>query len=197
MPTATAAVYGADGGALGPTMTRPKREDWTDWWPDEPTDPDQLLTRQQLVERAQAEGIDVTAQDIANWILRGHLPAGRLVRSGRALQARFPARYVDLLRATRAMQASGFKLNEVGPRLRRHYARQRRVSVVAVPVLGSSDTGYIRTGDAALTVDPALAEMLRGVARDHEQNYGAHIARIEIRLIDDRGHPLVMTVDID
>src|SRR5215218_2300035 len=51
-----------------------KRETWADWWPGHETDPDQLLTRQELADRAATEGIAVSAQEISNWQRAGILP---------------------------------------------------------------------------------------------------------------------------
>jgi len=137
-------VYGAIPGAIGSTMPdteneSPVREDWRDWWPDEPTDPERLLTRQELAEHAQAHGISITEQDIANWQSTGILPRGIGQRTGRTLRMLYPPRYLDLLRGVRELQHQGARLAVIGPLLRvRHTSRNRtrtapQTAAISVP----------------------------------------------------------------
>ena len=179
--------------------TNPTREDWTDWWPDEPTDVDELLTRQELVERAQAEGIDVTAQDVANWQAKGIVPRGLPHRIGRVVEMRYPPRYVELLRSVRGMQQSGLTLAELSPFLRLQYfgprPTTRQASVVAVPILNTDDVGHLRRGDAALAANDELAKTLLQIAHDYQEQFGGRITRVELNLIDEYGNPAKLAVD--
>lgn len=129
MATAIPTVYGAAPGAIGKSMPtngaeKQVREDWRDWWPDEPIDHEHLLNRQELVDRAQAHGVSISEQDIANWQSTGILPRGIGQRTGRTLQMLYPPRYLDLLRDVRELQRQGTRLAVIGPLLRvRHTSR--------------------------------------------------------------------------
>ncbi len=173
-----------------------ERETWQHWWPDEPAE----LTRQEIVDRLRAEGVAVTVQDIANWQRTGVLPRGTSRRTGRALQMLYPVRYLDLLRDLRELQEEGLRLADIGPRLRvKHYRKPRTVRGKATVTSTSSVSARasVRRGDPALTADDGLAQTLRTIARKHEQTYGGHIARVELRLIDDHGNPLTLALDDD
>jgi hypothetical protein len=184
------------------TTEAAKRETWADWRPGDPIDPEQLLTRQELVDRARTEGIVVSAQDIANWQGDGVLPRGIRRRRGRVTETLYPHWYVDLLRDLRAQQEEGLRLADIGPRLRPQYVvRPPTATATAkahIPLVVSvTAKASVRRGDPALTANDDLAQTLRTIARAHEDAYGGHIARVELRLIDDHGNPLTLAIDTD
>jgi hypothetical protein len=196
-------------------QTKPEKETWRSWWPEEPADPEHLLTLEQLVARALEEGIVVSEALIRNRQHLGLLPRGVPYRVGRALQMRYPERYLDLLRDAEALQADGWRRAEIGPRLRvlhastTHHAGQ--AAVFAPPTAMATATAHApsivttinpptaTTTAAALppiVVRDDIARLLRAIARDHVATYGGHVARAEVRLIDERGNHLTLGVDI-
>jgi hypothetical protein len=173
---------------------------WQDLWPNETADPEHLLTRRELAERAQSGGISVTERDIANWQARGVLPHGISQRTGRTLQTLYPERYLDLLSDIREEQRKGTRLAAIGPLLWvKHAGKPRTLHGKATITFTSSATAraHVRRGDPALTADDDLAQTLRTIAQAHEEAYGRNIVRVELRLIDDHGNPLTLAVDTD
>jgi hypothetical protein len=176
-----------------------KRETWQDWLPaDEPEpNPDDLLTRGQLVERLQEQGADITVKDLTNWHGRGVLPRGVRHRIGSVTYVLYPPQFIAMVRRLLDLQDEGLTLREIGPQLRvEFFGKALTANKVSVPIRSDvSARASVRRGDHALTANDDVARLLRDIARDHEARYGGSIMRVELRLIDEFNNPLTLAVD--
>ena len=167
-----------------------KKETWQDWWPEETVAPEELLTRQAVVDRLRGEGVDVTVFDLTNWEKRHITPRPTRRRVGRTTQAMYHPRELDVIRTLRALQDQGLPLSQIGPELRGRFPRRH---TVRVPTATASEEGLAPT---IVTVSADLEAHLRAFARQHEEDIGGEIARIELRLINAYGHPYTIPVDV-
>ncbi len=203
--------------------TKPLRQTWRDWAPDAP-EPDELLTRDELVERLRAEDVAVRPQDFLFWQRKGVLPYPVKRRSGTATTAYYARWVAGLVRELRRLQGQGYSLEEIRPRLRalaRDLSSRQDASItgdtpnvsVSVPTgtfraIHAHDTLAVgveeqvsvsRTAgqSAAIAVAPVgFGPIAAALARIYEEAYGARIRVVEIRLVDERGNPLAFSFPI-
>lgn len=102
------------------TTTSPKKErvTWRDWQPPGTPDPDELLTREELVARLNDLAIDITASDLRYWEGLGILPRGIRKRVGRATYVYYPRWLMMSIELLRRLQGYGWSLEKIAPRLR-------------------------------------------------------------------------------
>jgi hypothetical protein len=114
-------VYGAAGtnGKAMPAETAKRPSDfhrtWLDTLPEGDPEPslDELMTRQELVEKLRANGIPVSETDIVFWEKRGVLPrAIRRHRDG-APRALYPKRAYGAIAILRSLQRDGMSLDAI------------------------------------------------------------------------------------
>ncbi len=205
------------------TSTKPKRETWRDWMPDGAPEPDELLTRDELLERLRGEGFVVSVDDLRNWQSTGTIPYGINRWRDGSVKTHYPRWMLDVVRTLRAMQSDGRKLAEIRSSLRDIFDRRRSDPVAAAmgatgvhpdpietamqqagvhpdPVAAAMRAAGI--GGAVFATDPViegagdLAPRLAEIAREHERAFGGRIVRAELRLIDEHGLPLVFRFDL-
>lgn len=201
--------------------TKPKRETWRDWLPEGAPDPDELLTRDELIEQLRGEGFVVDREDLRNWQSTGAIPYGVNRWDGTATRTFYAPWMLGVVRTLRVMQADGRKMAEIRVHLRDLFDRRRSASkagrvrsasaaVVATVTATStatvratafvSDTAAVRATETATVatfpaVPPDLAGRLAAFSRDAERATGGRIVRAEVRLIDEEGRPLVFRLD--
>ena len=175
--------------------TKPTRETWRDWEPIGAPEPNELLTRDELLSRLQAEGVTVSADDLRNWQLAGVIPYGERRWHAGATRVLYPAWMVGTVRNLRRLQGEGYKLGQIGPQLRvlRGLARYHEN-----PTPTPED-------DHPWDLDDVRQRLL-AVAEGHQRRRGTLPSRVEaaldlaspsqlvVRLYDDRGHPLTFVV---
>jgi hypothetical protein len=109
MPTAT-------------TGKAPPKETWRDWLPpDAPTavsQPDRLLTREEIADRLAAVGVTVTPDDMRYWERQGVLPRGVRQRHEGATRSVYPPWFVFLVWGLREFQHDRVPLKQASRRLR-------------------------------------------------------------------------------
>lgn len=167
-------------------------ETWKDWLgPDEP-EPDQLFTRQEIADHANAligsMGKHVRAGDLRLWEQLGILPRG--IRRGHQGAARnlYPDWTADLVQQIRLLQNQGYSLEEIKPRIRAH---ARLVLGYGRTPLDDEIRAHHPNAQAPedIALWPALVEELERLARWRSQLSGVQTDRIEVRVIgsDNRG----------
>lgn len=119
-PRATIASVG--GAELPPNdrvgQARPK-ETWRDWMPEGAPEPDQILTRDELVERLRYYNVDADTESLRFWEREGILPRPIRQRRNGATRTTYPDWMIYLVRRIRQLQAEGFSLEQIRPRVRR------------------------------------------------------------------------------
>jgi len=200
----------------------PDKVSWRRWQAEDPIDPGELITRDELIRRLEAEGVDVTDADVTYWQRRGVIPYGERQWSGRVAHVYYPGWMVDIIRELRAQQAQGERLRFLRPRLsalaKELTSRHRHVGRNDVGRM----TGVERAEVRAATVHPggtahSLAAEVHGtssasadltvayspiayhameIARIYEQGGAPRIKRAEVRLIDERGNVHSLAVEI-
>jgi DNA-binding transcriptional MerR regulator len=163
-----------------------------------------MLTREDLVDRLRAEGVDVTPDAIALWQRRGLLPYPTKRRKGTATVGYYPAWVADLVRELRRLQAEGMKLEQIVPHLRARANQIAKPVTVAVPVAAASGEAHapqVQTRTVPATIGVAIAPdsfgpLADALARIYRAQYGTGVAKVEIRLTDDRGNPVSFTFNV-
>lgn len=187
--------------------TKPKRETWRDWMSPEAPEPTELLSRDELVNQLRQEGIKVSAADLRNWQDDGIVPYGIRRWYQGATRTLYPPWMAYTIRELREMQATGLALPEIKQRLR-VAARQRTTPIpLAGTAIGTSSSTATLTLSDSLSADvtetvsvvrtppPDIETHLRQWAQAHEAVFGIRIARIDVSLVDERGHPLTFHFD--
>ncbi len=182
--------------------SKPKRETWRDWMSPEATEPTELLSRDELVNQLRQEGIKVSAADLRNWQDDGIVPYGIRRWYQGATRTLYPPWMADTIRELRELQAAGKALPQIKQDLR-IAARQRTTPIpLAGTAIGtSSSTATLTLSDSlraevtetasvVKTPPPDIEAHLRQWAQAHEAVFGIKIARIDVSLVDERGHPL-------
>ncbi|MDP9358316.1 MAG: hypothetical protein M3R02_24120 [Chloroflexota bacterium] len=177
-----------------PTTSPPatNQETWRDWMPDGAPDPDQLYTRDEIIEmvdRLHVTGTDpVSAGDLRYWESLGILP--RPVRRWHegAARALYPSWYAYLPRRVRILQRTGYSLDEIRPRIRTH----------ARLLLGHGSNALEALADGAEDVRlwPDLVSGLERIARWRAHLTGVETERVEVRVIGKDGRSTVYPLPI-
>jgi DNA-binding transcriptional MerR regulator len=101
-------------------MTSTRKETWRDWLGPDGAEPDELLTRDEIAEKASAAAADtVSREDLRYWEYEGVLPKSVRQRHRGAVRAVYPDWYVHLVVLVRRLQRQGLTLDEITPRVRR------------------------------------------------------------------------------
>ncbi len=187
--------------------TRPKRETWRDWMSPEAAEPTELLSRDELINQLRQEGVKVSAADLRNWQDDGIVPYGIRRWYQGATRTLYPSWMAHTIRELREMQAAGKALPEIKQSLRVATHRRTTPASLAGTTIGtSSSTATLSLGDSApigatetvsvlQTPPPDIEAHLRQWAQAHEAIFGIKIARIDVSLVDERGHPLTFHFD--
>ena len=170
-----------------PPDTKPKtnQETWVDWLGDA-SEPDQLYTRDEIVDRVNAlirPGMKpVKAGDLQLWEKLGILPRAVRRRHGNAQFALYPDWHAYLARQVRALQWQGYSLDEIRPQIR-NYARQTlRIGRSEIDEeIGNADT------PERLMLRPALTSELEDLAERWSRVAGVDADRIEVHVIGKNG----------
>ena len=210
------------GGAPATARIMPEKVSWTRWQADDPIDPGELITRDDLIQRLTAEGIAVTAADLIYWQRRGVIPYGERQWSGRVAHVYYPGWMVDIIRELREQQAQGGRLRFLRPHLsalaKELTSRHRHVDAADVGQMTGVERAEMRaatvhpggtahslaaevhgtsSASADLTVAyPPIAYHAMEIARIYEQGGAPRIKRAEVRLIDERGNIHSLAVEI-
>jgi len=149
---------------------------------------DELLTRGQLIAQLKDEGIEITAFDLGNWQRAGIVPHGaRRWRDG-ATRVVYGPEMVDVIRRLRALQAEGYKLRQIGSRLRASVARD------AVHIHSTDEATVVRTlSDVDGLLSPAV-EAVEAYARRYQERHGVRLTPVAIAFRDEDGHEHVFPV---
>lgn len=113
---------------MSTTTSKKERVTWRDWQPPGTPDPDELLTREELVARMKDLAINVSARDLIYWESLGILPRGVRVRRNNATYVVYPRWLMHSVELLRRLQAFGLSLEEIAPRLRETAARAVRIA---------------------------------------------------------------------
>ena len=186
----------------------PEKVSWRRWQAEDPIEPGELITRDDLIQRLTAEGVAVTAADLIYWQRRGVIPYGERQWDGRVAHVYYPAWMVDVVRELRAQQAAGVRLRSLRPHLmaftRELTSRHRHITMADVGTMTGADAATVQ----AATVHPLAAEVhgtsaasaeltvayspiafhAMEIARIYQENGAPRIKRAEVRLIDERGN---------
>jgi hypothetical protein len=94
------------------------RRTWTAFGLTEPLDTPHLLTREELIARLRDCGVSVTPNDFHNWQYAGAIPYG--LPTGVVGQRRtlYPPAMVAVLLRFKALQAEGYRIEQIGKLLR-------------------------------------------------------------------------------
>ncbi len=187
MPTETPQNARISGPTVNINMPREQdregmRDAWHAWMEGAVGNTSDLITRDELVHRLAAEGIEVAPNDFRYWQTEGALPRPVKRWHNGATRALYPVWMVDVVRHLRRLQAEGYTLRYLGPRLL-SYAQMRETA--SHPPFVDTEQSRDPSGD--------MDNQLRSIAADHERRTGIRIARVELRLIDEAGHPLTYT----
>jgi hypothetical protein len=92
---------------------------WAEFGIAEPMDSPRLLTREELLTHLAGRGVRVTTNDLRNWQYTGAIPRGIPTGAVGQRKTRYPSAMVDLLVEFRALQAEGYRIEQIGRMLRR------------------------------------------------------------------------------
>jgi len=95
------------------------KETWRDWMPEGAAEPERLLSRDELVARLGYYHIEADATDLRFWEQRGILPRPVRQRRDGAMRTTYPEWALLLVQRIRQLQAEGFSLAQIRPRIRR------------------------------------------------------------------------------
>jgi len=95
------------------------KQTWRDWMPEGTPEPDRILTRDELVERLRYYNIDADTESIRFWERAGILPRPIRQRRDGATRTTYPDWMIYLVQRIRQLQAEGFSLEQIRPRVRR------------------------------------------------------------------------------
>jgi DNA-binding transcriptional MerR regulator len=166
-----------------PTQTKPKPETWLDWMPEGSTEPEHLLTRDEVVDllskRHVAGTEPISAGDLRYWESIGVLPHPiRRWRDGAPRALYHPFAWL-LAREVRMKQRAGFALDEIRPQIRA-LARNRLAYGEKAPRLGP------RTPEE-IVLWPDLVNELERLARYREAVTSVPTERIEVLVVGTDG----------
>jgi len=193
------------------TSTKTNKGSWRDWtWPDalEPA-LDDLLTRDDLLDRLRAEGVRASVEDLRNWQRVGAIPYGVRQRHSGATRVLYPPWMIDVVRYLRELQGHSGEgrqatLAEIAPQLRL-YVRGLKpppgTAVVNYPL--PAELEHRRPWEVLSLASPpgqiadTLARNLRTWARSYGASVGTQITRVDVSLVDERGHPMTIRLSVE
>ncbi len=167
-----------------------KRESWRDWLPEDAPEPEELLTRDELVERLAQMGIDASAGDLQFWEGIGVLPRAVRQWHNGAVRAVYPDWFVHLVRAVRRLQDEGYTLRQIPDRVRIH----ARLMLAYAKIHAENPLPPPLTDPREIPLWPDLVTELERLARWHQAITGAPTTRVEVIVTDaaDRATPYLL-----
>lgn len=171
------------------TPPKPKRETWKDWLGPDAPEPDELFTRQEIVEKAnevaRPPGVKpVKAGDLQLWEKIGILPHSIRRRRGDAQYALYPEWHAALARRVRQLQREGYSLDEIRPRIRA-FARNL-LWYDQHPVEDRYPYRNVETPEE-ITMWPLLVEELERLSRYWSHLQGEDVDRVEVNVLGKSG----------
>jgi len=161
------------------------RETWRDWMEPDAPNPDVLLTRKELLERLQAEGVDVTPSALAYWENQRITPRGDKRWINGTPQSLYPEWMIPMLRTVRALQEDGVSLREIRETLRT-ISWMHPAEVSDQPPDDRSEHSALREEFLRMGTED-LRPLLLEYARLQERISGVRVVRIELQMIDAQG----------
>jgi len=142
-----------------------KRETWRDWLPANAPEPEQLLTRAEVVARLQEGGWKVSADNLRFWEQQGALP--HPLRQGHrgATRAVYPDWFVPLVGRMRELQQQRVRIDEIAGILRVY------VRLVLADGDKIEDTPLPFTPPSEHDYEEALRIALHDYVLDYERRY--------------------------
>ncbi len=94
---------------------------WHDWMPEggSAPDPGDMISREELIDRLQADGITVTPRQLHYWETEGALPKPVKRSHTGAIRAVYPTWVLPLVPRVQALRQQGVPLREIGSQLRK------------------------------------------------------------------------------
>lgn len=147
-------------------MTKPKHPTWRDWMPDGAPEPE-VLSRDELLEALEANGVNLTASGLNYYRQKGVIPRPVHQRYQGKTQAVYPAWMIQAIVHAKKLQAMGKTLEEI------------------------TASGWMRS-HALSTVrwtDPLASPIAeaRGAMNALARAYGPHGGMIYVSFVDDDG----------
>ncbi len=147
------------------------RRDWRDWLLPGTPMPDQI-TRDQLLEELQGEGIDIGERRLMYWVTQGVLPRPWRRWHEGAPRAFYPTWMIDVISELHTFQDAGLSLEKIKPKVQRTI-----FSKSSIP------DPYARPQETARA---AIAEYVR----THERFTGKRVSAVEVQMLDENGNIL-------
>lgn len=161
-------------------MTDAEQDTWVDPpWSDDGALPERVLTREQLVERARANGAEVTARDLIYWETEGVLPRAVKRWHDGATRALYPPWATYFVVTLRRLQRDELPLRAIAEELRRPH----HLAIARDAYRPDADPA---AGDAVFSdrfFSLALSARMRQIGRI----VGKRVARAEVRFFDEDG----------
>ena len=167
--------------------TTPKPSTWRDWMPAGAPEPEELLTRDELLARLKAWRVDATEADLRFWEYSGVLPRPIRRWHNGAVRALYPDWFPHLVRELRRLQRrEGLTLGEIATRLLVHARISLALSTDATDEEIRASRNYPQTPED-ITLWPTLVEDLERLARWWEHLSGASTDRVEVHVVGTNG----------
>ena len=184
-----------------------KRLTWEAWLPPGAPHPgdDELLTRDELIERVKELGTPVTTNQLRYWENVGAFPrpVRRFWPTAGAVSALYPLWAAVLVPRLDEMRRDGVPWDEIGRDLRARVPAAVSLTVADEGAIGSSDVAHvvkIPVADATIVAASAIGDLayaeriapaLKAYARRYAAITGRAVATIEVRLADETGATLI------
>ncbi len=170
--------------------TRTHNQTWRDWLgPDDP-EPEELFTRDEIVDRANAlmgpTRKPVKASDLQHWESRGIIPRGIRRRRGDAQYALYPEWHAYLVRQIRQLQREGYSLDEIKPQIRIHARMFLAYSRTPIDEEISARYRNVQSPED-IWLWPVLVEELERLGRWWSHIAGVEADRVEVHVIGTNG----------
>jgi len=152
---------------------------WRDWLPPGASPDPPTITRDQLLERLKARGIDLPERTLRSWEHAGVLPRAVVRRLGTTPHAFYPAGYEDIVENMHhwrnAPRNQRRPLRELGPAARSLFSTFAARWGVAVQVQWG--------------LDPGLPRYITDALKDYVASLdsGAAIARVVVKIVNRDG----------
>ncbi len=198
------AGVGEPGWDMSTQTAKPKRETWRDWQPPGAPEPEQLLTKEQLLAELRKMGEHISARTLNHWQAIGLIP--RPVRrwyEGKPASL-YPAWMPELVALARGRRSDGDNPDEIARSLMEWVAEQKtptryiegsdtiQVGAHVDIHLGTHASAHVRRDDspAATAYEDALAtaqDAVNALATARERWAGVPVHRARLQLFDEHG----------
>jgi DNA-binding transcriptional MerR regulator len=174
------------------TETQPttNQESWRDWLgPDEP-EPDELLTRDEVAQQANAwlrNRKPITARDLRLWEQLGILPRGVRRRHKGATRNTYPEWVAPLAKNVRDLQHQGLSLDAIRPIIRNRARIGMGVGATPTDRAVRHFSPNAQTPEDLTMLPPTLRAELDQLAEWWSRLSGIETNRIEVRVIGTNG----------